>query len=698
MLSSGRIAASRQPTVSSNVAGARKAVRSLAWALIAAQLVGLLVWSAHVASRGAMSWDFAAYYQPWWAIAHGHLNPAATVMPGGYPFWRNDGEFIVWLLAPLYWLFPNHPLGFWWIQDVALVGITAVCFRWITELVPWDPAKPLSASIPQAVGWTLAVLLLVLNPWIYWSATFAVQMEPFGVLFALLALRALLSGRPAVWVWSLLAALCGSASVVYVISVGLTGLVIGLWQRRFNPSGSDRTAQPKWRVLAWPRAPLVIIAAGVAWLVMLGSLHATQSFSNPAISVHHDLAYLNGPHAGGHLLLVNTAMNALSHPGAVIGVIWSHALNLWANTAAAGFVGLLSGPGLLMSFPTLLENSILKGQDFSYPGFPNLVVYVAIAVGTALVVASLLTRHRRAGLVLAALVLANTVSWCAIWLPKVGGQYLSISSAAARTLDTAATRIPAGAEVIASQGFVGKFAGRRDIEVFGSPSSNLRGPEVFPIHSRHVWFVLSGDQGIEVPSTSETDQAVATVAALPGTRLISRASGIWVFSWNAPTSTRSVALGGAARPVPGWTTAGTSGILRLGGGSRGWSLTSTGVQGYVVSGDIWRLSPGRYAAHVLLSASIPSNVEVWDDGSGTDTLLARRQVVSKNDGREVTMLFTVPRSPAPSDSSGPAPFAYRPEPPPRLASVEVRVWAPRGAEVTVHGLAVQPASTTSVTS
>ena len=210
MSSSSRAAIPSRLVVSPDSSTARVLIRNVGWALIAAQLIGLLIWSAHVASRDAMTWDFAAYYQPWWAIAHGHLNPAATVMPGGYAFWRNDGEFIIWLLAPFYWLFPNHVLGFWWIQDVALVGITAACYRWIGELLPWDTSRPLSGNLVPVLGWMLTVLLLVLNPWIYWSATFAVQMEPFGVLFAVLALRALMSGRRSVWLWSALGALCGS--------------------------------------------------------------------------------------------------------------------------------------------------------------------------------------------------------------------------------------------------------------------------------------------------------------------------------------------------------------------------------------------------------------------------------------------------------------------------------------------------------
>ncbi len=148
-------AAPRQLLMGADTEKVRRLIRTVGWTLIAAQLAGLIAWSTYAYSRGAMSWDFAAYYQPWWSIAHGHLNPAATVMPGGYPFWKNDGEFIIWLLAPLYWLFPNHQLGLWWLQDLALAGISVVCFRWIGELLPWDQSKPLAANIGPAVGWLL---------------------------------------------------------------------------------------------------------------------------------------------------------------------------------------------------------------------------------------------------------------------------------------------------------------------------------------------------------------------------------------------------------------------------------------------------------------------------------------------------------------------------------------------------------------
>ena len=78
MSDSSGVAVPSRLLVASDGARTRAIVRNIGWALIGAQLIGLLVWSAHVASRGAMSWDFAAYYQPWWAIAEPGARAAAS--------------------------------------------------------------------------------------------------------------------------------------------------------------------------------------------------------------------------------------------------------------------------------------------------------------------------------------------------------------------------------------------------------------------------------------------------------------------------------------------------------------------------------------------------------------------------------------------------------------------------------------------
>jgi uncharacterized membrane protein len=667
---------------------ARRRLRWAGWALIAAQLGGLLWWSTVVVHRVGLAWDFSTYYQAFWAVAHGHLNPATTMMPWpnrSFPFWQYDGEFLIWLLAPLYWIFPNHPLGFWWLQDLAIAGISAVCFRWIGELLPWEANRSFRENRAAAVGWVLTVTLLVLNPWIYWSATFAVQLEPFGALFALLTLRALTQERRTVLLWAVLTLLCGSAEVIYLVSAGLAGA--WFWLRRWR-SARRETSTARSEIGRPLKRSVAVTAAGVGWMILLSAVHGSRSVSSPWTVVHSDLRYLVGASTQGRLPLLRVAGHALLHPTTVITVIASHALNLWANAAPDGLLGLLSGPGFFLSAPTLLENSLLKGQDFSYPGFANLIVYPALAVGTTLLVAAVLRRRPRLGMWLGALVMLNILAWCVIWLPKTGTQYLTVDAPAAKAIRATAASIPESAEVIASQGFVGAFADRLDVHVFGGPRDSLEGPERLPVNARSVWFALSGNQGIEAPSTSATDQAIASVAALPGSRLVSHIDGLWVFRWTPRASTHSVSLGGPDLPVPGWVTGGVAASPRLSGNTASWDLSATGAAGYVASGDVWRLVAGRYVAGVEMSASAPTNVEVWDDSSQGDQLLVRR-VVAPRRAALVKLQFSVGRAAVAPESTGPVPFAYTPVPAPSASTVEIRVWTPGKATVDVKSLDVR---------
>jgi uncharacterized membrane protein len=87
-------------------------------AAVAAQLAVLLAWSRHLAARASLSVDFATYYQAWYEVAHGDLLARTSLHAGGFPFLQNDGELLVYLLAPLYWVFPDHIVGLLWLQDL----------------------------------------------------------------------------------------------------------------------------------------------------------------------------------------------------------------------------------------------------------------------------------------------------------------------------------------------------------------------------------------------------------------------------------------------------------------------------------------------------------------------------------------------------------------------------------------------------
>lgn len=669
----------------------RRVMLRIGWTLVALQLLSLMWWSSRVERSASLTWDILTYYQAFWAIAHGHLNPLTAMTPGlirEFPFWQDNGEFLVWLLAPLYWLLPDHQLGFWWLQDFSLTGITAVCFRWVTELVPWHDERPWRENRFVALTWLVALWLLLLTPWTYWTATFAVHLEPFGALFAILTLRALTQHRNSVWVWAVLTLLSGAAETIYLISAGLAGVA---WWLAHRHAARDTAAVPVGAAMDSPARPLAVTAAGVAWELALSLVHATRSVSASWSVVHQDLAYLIGHGTGAGDTLIHTATRALTHPAAVVSVLGSHALNIWANVSPGGVIGLASVPGFFLSVPTLLENSVLKGQDFSYPGFSNMIVYPAMAVGSALVVATLLRRHRRLGVALASLVIANAAAWCAIWLPQTGTQFLRISEPAAAAIRLTAQEIPSSAEVIASQGFVGAFANRLDVHVFGGPQDRLQGPELFQIGARTVWFVLSASQGIEAPSTAATDQAIASVASLHGVKLVRSVDGVWVFRWTPPAGTHSVALGGPRLPIPGWISAGAAGRAKLAGPAHRWRLQSNGSQGYILSGDIWNLRPGRYRARVSLSVTAQTNVEVWNDRSSGDQLLTR-VVVSSAGARTLSIPFHVATADHGATQAGPFPFSYTPVSSPDFATVEVRVWTPGGSAATVRSVAISATS------
>ncbi len=680
----------RRPTDASH--SSRRVMLRIGWTLVALQLLGLMWWSTRVERSASLTWDILTYYQAFWAIAHGHLNPLTAMTPGlirEFPFWQDNGEFLIWLLAPLYWLFPDHQLGFWWLQDFALTGITAVCFRWITELVPWRDERPWHENRFVALTWLVALWLLLLDPWTYWTATFAVHLEPFGALFAVLTLRALTQHRNSVWVWAALTLLSGAAETIYLISAGLAGVAWWLMHRR---AARDNAAVPVGSAMDSPVRPLTVTAAGVAWEFALSLMHATRSVSSSWSVVHQDLAYLIGRGTGAGDTLIHTATRALTHPLAVVSVLGSHALNIWANVSPGGVIGLASVPGFFLSVPTLLENSVLKGQDFSYPGFSNMIVYPAMAVGSALVVATLLRRRRRLGVALACLVIANAAAWCAIWLPQTGTQFLRISEPAAAAIRLTAQEIPSSAEVIASQGFVGAFANRLDVHVFGGPQDRLQGPELFQIGARTVWFVLSANQGIEAPSTAATYQAIASVASLPDARLVRSVDGVWMFRWTPPAGTRSVAVGGPGLPIPGWVSAGAAGQAKLAGPARTWTLRSTGGQGYILSGDIWYLHPGRYLARVSLSVKSRTNVEVWNDRASGDQLL-NRVVLSSAGAHRLSIPFRVSAADHSAAQAGQFPFSYTPVSPPAVAAVEVRIWTPGASAASVRSVRISQAPT-----
>ena len=212
---------------------------------LVAQWLGMIVFSTIQFNRFALTHDFAAYWQAIWLIAHGHWNPYSTVM--GYPFLDNHFELIVYLIAPLVWLWPHASLLLY-IQDTALISAEWIAWIWITA-----SASSLE-RLPRNTLKTLGICLLVLNPWTYWTSAFDFHTESLMALTIIGAAYALWRRNSrALTLWVGLTLLAGDVAALLVVGLGLTALLRREW-----------------------RTSLSLVASGMTWLLIIGAIGANQ--------------------------------------------------------------------------------------------------------------------------------------------------------------------------------------------------------------------------------------------------------------------------------------------------------------------------------------------------------------------------------------------------------------------------------------
>jgi len=669
---------------------ARTLVTELSWAVVLVQLLGTMLWSSHELDMAGQTRDFATYYQSWYLIAHLHLLPRNTLQ-GGYLFIRNDAELILYLIAPLYWLFPDHPLGLLWLQDLAAVGVTATCLATVSEWLPWRLTDPARQQAIAGACRLLVVVLVVANPWVYWSISFDVHMEIFGACFGMLALRAALRERRSTLLWALLTALCGTSSVGFLAGVGLAATAVLLWRRRHLLRPSWRTALSSWRptLSSWRPAlstcwPLALSIGAVVWLAVIAAANATVGAPVGGYAYLTGQASLSDPDVFIHPAVAAVLLGILEHPATAYHVFAEHGWNLWAAISPGGAIGVL-GPGLLLVAPTLLANNLLNTEVFSYPGFQSFCVYGAVALGSVGAIAALLRRRRLwvLGSLLAVATLANAAAWCEDWIRTTGPQWIHLTPPTPGILRVFASLIKPGDEVVASQGFVGLFAGHQQVYSFS-------GPEILPVRAKYIWFVLSPDEGLETASSSTTLEAIDDATRLPGVEtLAANLDGIWVYLWEPPAGASAVSLGEPGDPYPIWMDPGSGGVAVTSGPGTRWGVESDGRAGDLFTAD-FQLSPGSYLATIDLRSDGPVIPEVWDLGTGR-LLASDRQGVRAPHGEVVRLGFTVSAPPPPPphpDGSGL--WRYQPIVGGSGANVEVQLWNP-GTSAEAWWAAVAPA-------
>lgn len=481
--------------------------------LLGLQLVGMLVFTTAQYQRFNLTNDFATYFQPWVAIAHGHLSPYDTILRE--PFWRNDFELVLWPMSLFYWLDP-HAVTLLWLQVMAVVGGELVALSWAYQALARSDDR-------GNRGWLLGLVtvLLVTTPWSWVTIGFDLHLEVFASVFALLAARELWAGRyKRLWLWvPLTVGCCAVAGSLYVLAVGLAGL-----------TGRNVSR----------RAAGGVVVAGAMWLVMVAALGGMGFGGHPLSAMY---GYLSG-YRGGPFGVVNIIEGVVEHPVAALDMFRSHAGFVGGYVASGGIIGLRSRWGLIPAAFVILPNALNANELFIrfQAAFQSWAAVLFLVVATCLVLQKYSHQVRRQwpGLVLGGVTAATAMAVSYLVLPTVPLYITRVSPRTAEVLAAVQRRAPREAEVIASQGIIGRFAAGRSAYPYWAAGV----PGVFPVAGvgKPVIFIFSPHQGTGEGVPSETFQAIDYVRGTLRARVLERGEGIWAFVWTPTVPVRSIRL------------------------------------------------------------------------------------------------------------------------------------------------------------
>ncbi len=641
-------------------AGIRRA-RIAGFVVLGIQLVVLAWWSSVLVSRFALTKDFGAYQQAAYLIGHGNLNPYSSVLL--QQFWRNDTELIIWPLATFVRIWP-HLTALPWLQDLALVCAEGVAFNWMCDIAAARAQREGEVRFSVALV-VLGLVLLVGNPWVVWTVSFDVHLEPFATLFVLCAARSLYTGRRRGWIWVLLALSVGSVGASYVFALGASAVLVG---RCF------------WRKGA------VLAALGAFWVIFLQAIHGAQA----AGVLEYNYLYTGrwGGKLAKFLSGTNIAEHALEHPSRILTALWLNKVNLWANISPPGIIGLVWLPLLIPGLLIGAEGG-LSIPLFSRPGFQSIAMAALVALGTVALLAAIPigNRQRRKWALAGAVCLLglNALAWSIVWLPQVSKTWLDTDRSAAAVLSQLRQRMRPTDEVLASQGVVGGFSDRRDAFILDPHSMTV------PIHSSTVWIIVTPTEGIESNDTHGFNAEIQTFDADARMHLVVASHGVWAYRYEPPRGQRLLKISfTSGTPQPAWTLAGAAGATVRAGPRARWHVTSTGKPGYVVDRSLWRERPGRFRASAAVSVTGTANLELWNDD--TNRLLGRTVIHSTHGVKEASVVADLTTTIPTREASGWGLWRTTPVRPDG-DSLEIRVWTPGGANgvrvyrVVLHRLA-----------
>ena len=639
--------------------------RKFALAALLMQFIGMAAWSETLWSRYSITHDGSIYLQAASLISHGHLNPFSTVL--GHPVIKDHFTLALWPLSLVTIVWP-HGLMLLWAQDAALVAAEFVAFSWMTRIVNLHRQSLGRARMAVILGGGL--LVMILNPWTYSAISFDVHIETFACPFVIAAAYDFSQHRNRrAWIWVACMLSFGDVTGLWVVGLGLSAIVAAYFER-----GRHHL-----------RTAAFLFGAGALWVQLIGAIGA-----NVGSTLSTGYGYLVGPHgvpSSAHVTFSKILRGLVSHPGRALRTLASHRLDIFANLAPSGVVGLFTPWTIGVPVMVLLSNNTIHFARgiFSAPSFQSSPVYEFCAVGLIIClvwIAGKVALERRALLrVLVAVGVANALVWSVVWIPSLRTNWLRITTAQAAVLSDIARQIAPSDEVIASQGVMGRFSERKY-------AYDLQGGAARPpLVGRTVWFVLVPNAGIETQQVNSAQHLIGQLAGPLQATLIARSQGIWAFRLQRRPDEHRLVVAADPTTVPAWTSTGAAGSESLSGLATSWNVESSGTSGYVVSGDYWNRPVGDFKATVTVAGASAMYVEVWDDNKN---LLVARQELPASQARqtiEINVPVTADLSPL-QPYSGWGPFRIDPPSPTAKQVLEIRIWSPAGAAGHIYSLSM----------
>ncbi len=480
--------------------------------LFTAQFVGLIIWSRFLWDHFDLTTDMASFSQAFSEIGRGHLDPYMSTVAYNYPhygysFYQDHFSLIMWPLSLLYTL-SHTSFTLLVVQDFALAGTGLIAYSWGLDII--SSTDTLKRSESTFIGCGL-LLMLIANPWTYWTASFDFHIQPLALFFSLICVRDIWHNKSRVWIWVLLVLLCGDVATTYLVVAGITALSFG---RKSRSKG------------------IALLLAALGLFAIVGILHAGNGSH-----LETDFQYLaHGQVPKGLLGIVVIASGILIHPMTAIRVLQHRFSNISNYVTASGTLGLFSVIGLSGFLFVIATNSLDKYSVFisKLASFQNLAGVLFILIGWVFVARYLLYTIRShckprwtiVTQILVFLALSASIGQVGFesytYIPQVKPRFAKVLSQSAFQLSRVLAQTTPGSEVVASQGVVGRFANHKWVIPYISAFAN---GQTIALNRSQTDFILAVNQGIESATPSETEFAIKFLER-NGAQLRSYAHGI----------------------------------------------------------------------------------------------------------------------------------------------------------------------------